>query len=243
MTFGRLTGDAVAVRFGDRLTMLWGGLLTITGYVVLLTASAAIAAFAGLLLIGLGAANTVPVLFRQAGAQTAMPAGLAIASVTTVGYAGILVGPAGVSFLAQIIGLPNVFWVLAGLRVLVPLCAGFAAATTGVYRKSRSPPIQPLTALASTPCGHRRCGNDVPTSYRTDVRHQDPGKLPLRCGTNRSRVLWRKGSPIYSRGGIISMATLFGQIVPDLIEPVPSRVRYQRIAAPWQPHRRANSGR
>ncbi|CCW17316.1 Membrane protein mosC [Sphingobium indicum BiD32] len=74
MTFGRLTGDAVAVRLGDRRTMLWGGLLTISGYVVLLTASIAIVAFTGLLSIGLGVANTVPVLFRQAGAQTAMPA-------------------------------------------------------------------------------------------------------------------------------------------------------------------------
>lgn len=128
MTFGRLTGDAVVARLGDRRTMLWGGLLAIAGYVVLLTAPVATVAFAGFLLIGLGASNTVPVLFRQAGAQSAMPAGLAIASVTTVGYAGILVGPAGVGFLAQAIGLPSVFWVLGALLILVPLCARVATA-------------------------------------------------------------------------------------------------------------------
>lgn len=128
MTFGRLTGDAVVARLGDRRTMLWGGLLAIAGYIVLLTAPIAMVAFAGFLLIGLGASNTVPVLFRQAGAQSAMPAGLAIASVTTVGYAGILVGPAGVGFLAQAIGLPNAFWVLGALLILVPLCARVATA-------------------------------------------------------------------------------------------------------------------
>lgn len=126
MTFGRLTGDAVVARLGDRRTMLWGGLLAIAGYVVLLTAPFAAMAFLGFLLIGLGASNTVPVLFRQAGAQTVMPAGLAIASVTTVGYAGILAGPAGVGFLAKAIGLPNAFWILAAMLILVPLCAGLA---------------------------------------------------------------------------------------------------------------------
>jgi predicted MFS family arabinose efflux permease len=130
MTFGRLTGDAVVARLGDKRTMLWGGGLTIAGYVVLLTAPVAMIAFVGFLLIGLGASNTVPVLFRQTGAQTAMPSGLAIAAVTTVGYAGILAGPAGIGFVAQAVGLPNAFWMLATLLILVPLCAGVATAAT-----------------------------------------------------------------------------------------------------------------
>jgi len=128
MTFGRLTGDAVVNRIGDRRAMLWGGLLAIGGYIVLLTAPVAMVAFAGLTLIGLGASNTVPILFRQTGVQSAMPSGLAIAAVTTVGYAGILVGPAGVGFLAQAIGLPGAFWVLAALLILVPLSARVATA-------------------------------------------------------------------------------------------------------------------
>lgn len=127
MTMGRLTGDAVVARLGDRHTMFWGGLLAIVGYIVLLTAPFASIAMLGFLLIGLGASNTVPVLFRQAGTQTVMPAGLAIAAVTTVGYAGVLAGPAGVGFAAQAIGLPGAFWVLTIMLALVPICA--AAAT------------------------------------------------------------------------------------------------------------------
>jgi MFS family permease len=124
MTVGRLTGDAVVARLGDRRTMFWGGILAIVGYIVLLTAPVAALALLGFLLIGLGASNTVPVLFRQAGAQTVMPSGLAIAAVTTVGYAGVLAGPAGVGFLAQAIGLPGAFIVLTLMLTLVPLCAG-----------------------------------------------------------------------------------------------------------------------
>ena len=136
MTAGRLTGDAVVARLGDRLTVLGGGILAIVGYVVLLTAQVAPLAFLGFLLIGLGASNTVPVLFRQAGAQTAMPSSLAIASVTTIGYAGILAGPAGIGFAAQAIGLPGAYWMLAGLVCLVPLCAAAATRSTNAARSS-----------------------------------------------------------------------------------------------------------
>lgn len=129
MTAGRLSGDAVVARLGDRRTMLWGGLLAVIGYAVMLVAPAATIALFGVLLIGLGASNTVPVLFRQAGAQTAMPAGLAIASVTTIGYAGILAGPAGIGFVAQRIGLNAAFWLLAALLCLVPLCARAATSS------------------------------------------------------------------------------------------------------------------
>lgn len=126
MTAGRLTGDAIVARLGDRRTMLWGGIMSIGGYVVMLLAPVAPLALFGFLLIGLGASNIVPVIFRQAGAQTVMPAGLAIASVTTVGYAGIFAGPAGIGFIAQSIGLPAAFWLLIGLLCLVPLCANAA---------------------------------------------------------------------------------------------------------------------
>ena len=136
MTAGRLTGDAVVARLGDRLTVLGGGILAIVGYVVLLTAQVAPLAFLGFLLIGLGASNTVPVLFRQAGAQTAMPSSLAIASVTTIGYAGILAGPAGIGFAAQAIGLSGAYWMLAGLVCLVPLCAAAATRSTNAARSS-----------------------------------------------------------------------------------------------------------
>jgi hypothetical protein len=77
----------------------------------------------GFVLIGLGAANLVPVLFSQAGRQTLMPPGLAIAAVTTTGYAGILVGPAAMGFVSHATSLPTAFWMLAVLVAAVPLCA------------------------------------------------------------------------------------------------------------------------
>jgi predicted MFS family arabinose efflux permease len=125
MTAGRLTGDAVTARIGDRATLFWSGILAVAGFVVLLTATVPALAIASFLLIGLGASNIVPVLFRRAGSQTVMPPALAISAMTTAGYAGILVGPAAMGFVSQAIGLHNAFWMLAAMLCLVPLSAQF----------------------------------------------------------------------------------------------------------------------
>jgi hypothetical protein len=123
MTAGRFGGDALTARIGDRSIMFWGGLLAIVGFAVLLSAPVAAIAMAGFLLIGLGASNVVPVLFRRAGSQRAMPSTLAVAAITTTGYAGHLAGPAGVGFIAKAVSLPGAFWILGAMLCLVPLCA------------------------------------------------------------------------------------------------------------------------
>lgn len=123
MTAGRLGGDFVTARVGDRATLFWGGLTTMAGFGLLLAAPIPAVAMSGFLLIGLGASNIVPVLFRGAGAQRAMPAGLAVAAITTAGYSGILVGPAGIGFVARMAGLPVAFWLLALLVSAVVLSA------------------------------------------------------------------------------------------------------------------------
>jgi predicted MFS family arabinose efflux permease len=123
MTAGRLSGDAIVARLGPRRMLIVGGLVAVAGFVVLLAVPLRPIAMAGFLLIGLGAANLVPVLFSAAGRQRTMPPALAIAAVTTTGYAGILAGPAAVGFVAQALGLTTSFWLLAALMCLVPLLA------------------------------------------------------------------------------------------------------------------------
>ena len=139
MTAGRLIGDRATAWLGDTATITSGGMLAVGGFVLLLTMPLASVALSGFVLIGLGASNIVPVLFRQAGSQTSMPASLAISAITTIGYAGVLAGPAAIGFVADHVGLPNAFWLLACLVCLVPLGARAAtsgsAGTTGVQAK------------------------------------------------------------------------------------------------------------
>jgi predicted MFS family arabinose efflux permease len=135
MTLGRFSGDALTARIGDRPTLVWGGLIAIAGFAVLLLAPVPAIAMLGFVLIGIGAANIVPVLFRRAGSQTVMPPGLAIAAITTMGYAGILLGPAAIGFVAKHVGLTVAFWMIPALLLLVPMCAGVVAPATGGRRR------------------------------------------------------------------------------------------------------------
>lgn len=128
MTAGRLGGDAISTRIGDRSMLVWGGSMATAGMVVLLAAPVAAVALAGFLLIGLGASNVVPIMFRRAGSQRAMPPALAVVAITLTGYAANLVGPASIGVVASNTGLPTAFWLLAGLICLIPCCAGVVTA-------------------------------------------------------------------------------------------------------------------
>ena len=127
MTVMRLAGDSVVGRVGDRATLFWGSLIGIAGFALTLVAPFAVLAMAGYLLVGVGLANIVPVLFRQAGNQSVMPSGLAVTAVTTAGYAGVLLGPAGIGFVAKLTSLPASLWMLTALLALVTLTAGRVA--------------------------------------------------------------------------------------------------------------------
>ncbi len=78
-----------------------------------------IVAVAGFALIGLGCSNIVPVLFTGAGRQTAMPQSLAVPAMTTMGYAGLLAGPAAIGFVAHASSLPIALLLVAALMLAV----------------------------------------------------------------------------------------------------------------------------
>ena len=101
MTMTRLLGDQVVARAGRAPTVLAGGLLGAGGLALLVLAPDLRLSLAGHALLGIGCANIVPVMFSLAGEQRRMPVHLAIPAVTTLGYAGVLAGPALIGFLAQ----------------------------------------------------------------------------------------------------------------------------------------------
>lgn len=123
MTIGRLTGDRIVAGLGPYKVLIFGSALTFAGFALALTVDWMPGTMAGFVLIGLGAANLVPVLFSATGRQTVMPAGMAIAAVTTTGYAGILAGPALIGLAAHATSLPTAFWMLGFMVLLLPACA------------------------------------------------------------------------------------------------------------------------
>lgn len=117
MTAARLIGDSVVERLGRLRSIVVGALLASVGFIVLTWVTPWQASLAGYVLLGLGCANIVPAVFSLAGNQKRMPENIAITAVTTLGYAGVLAGPALIGFAAHGIGLAGAFMGVAVLLV------------------------------------------------------------------------------------------------------------------------------
>ncbi len=124
MTLGRLIGDRVVARMGRRPVITIGGLLAAAGIVLATSVSVRAVALLGYALVGLGCSNIVPVLFSAVGRQKTMPQAVAVPAITTLGYAGILTGPAGIGFIAQHSSLTVAFLFVATLMVAVAASSG-----------------------------------------------------------------------------------------------------------------------
>ena len=115
MTIGRLLGDRIVQYFGGANVVVFGGLCAATGFAVATLVPVWQVALFGYALVGVGCSNIVPVLFTSVGRQSVMPESLAVPAITTLGYAGILVGPAVIGFIAHLLSLSAAFLILAVL--------------------------------------------------------------------------------------------------------------------------------
>ncbi len=123
MTLGRFSGDKIIHRFGRYPVMLTGALTAAAGMSLAVWLPWPEIALLAFLLVGFGLSNTVPMLFNAAGNQQDMPANLAISAMTTLGYAGILSGPALIGFISQWISLSGAFLAIALLLLAVAASA------------------------------------------------------------------------------------------------------------------------
>jgi fucose permease len=123
MTMGRLTGDRFVRRVGASMTVMAGAGLAAAGLALATLIPSALVALLGYALVGLGCSNIVPVMFSMAGKQDEMPESIAVPAITTLGYAGVLLGPALIGFVAHATNLAT------ALLIIALLLLGVAAST------------------------------------------------------------------------------------------------------------------
>ncbi len=122
MTVGRLTGDRIVRRFGGGNVIVLGGLCATTGFAMATVVPFWETTLVAYALVGIGCSNIVPILFTSVGRQKAMPEHVAVPAITTLGYAGILIGPAAIGFVAHVANLSAAFLMLTILQFSVALC-------------------------------------------------------------------------------------------------------------------------
>lgn len=110
MALGRLNGDRLVARLGSRRILMLSGAVAMLGFALVIAVDNWLVGLLGFAVIGIGVSNVAPVYLSLAGSQRSMPGELAISMATSIGYLGILLGPALIGFAAK---ATNLSWALS----------------------------------------------------------------------------------------------------------------------------------
>ena len=121
MLLMRFLGDHVIQRVGQFPVAVGGALLAFVGILLVMFAPVNTLLYLGFFAIGIGSANIVPVFFSLMGRQSVMPVGTAVSAVSTMGYLGILAGPAAIGFVSAQTNLMTAFGMIAALCIVQAL--------------------------------------------------------------------------------------------------------------------------
>lgn len=105
MTVGRLTGDRVVDRFGQRTVVRAGGVLAAAGMGAALAVPTVATALAGFALAGLGVATLVPAAMHTADELPGLPSGAGLTVVSWLLRGGFLLSPLLVGSVADLVSL------------------------------------------------------------------------------------------------------------------------------------------
>ena len=122
MTVGRFISDRFVTKYGSSKVIAVSGLLIFIGLCIAVGFPHLLTALIGFFLVGFGISSTVPICYSTAGRTTRMNSGIAVATVSSIGYLGFLIGPPMIGYLAHSISLHYTFGVIGllglGLAVL-----------------------------------------------------------------------------------------------------------------------------
>lgn len=119
MTAGRFAGDWVVNRLDRKKLVRLSGLLIAMGLLITILLPQPLPAIVGFMFTGLGVSCVIPTVFVFAGKMPNVLPGTAIASVSTIGYFGFLLGPPVTGFISEAAGLRWAFAVIAGMGLLI----------------------------------------------------------------------------------------------------------------------------
>lgn len=114
----RLVGDKIVAALGEEKTVIFGSLTGVLGFLSVIFLENFYVIQLGFVLMGIGLANIVPTIYSLTKYQTDMPINAAVTAITSMGYTGVILGPAVLGFVAHGFGITQVFYLLAILLAL-----------------------------------------------------------------------------------------------------------------------------
>lgn len=148
MAGGRILGDRPTALIGPGNMIRMGGLVAAAGLTLALLAPWVPLALVGFGLVGAGFSVIFPLTLSATGRLSDMASGAAIATVTTCGYLGFLIGPAVIGLVADALTLR----IALGFVVILSLCAASCARVVESTKPARpdqaSTEVEPSNPLS-----------------------------------------------------------------------------------------------
>lgn len=129
MALGRLSGGYLIRHFGTCQVLSASGALGALGLALVIAMPQAVSAIAGFILVGIGLANMIPMLYTQASRAIPGAPGLGLAMNGTLAYTGFLIAPPVIGLLSDTLGLK--------LAMALPLLAFLLLMMSSHLRKQR----------------------------------------------------------------------------------------------------------
>ena len=112
VALSRFGGDFLRSRYSEQALLRFGASMAAVAMAVVLLAANAWVAFIGFALVGAGLAPVSPILFNAATRVPGVSRAAAIASVTSIGYSGFMIGPPLIGGIASATSLTAALFVL-----------------------------------------------------------------------------------------------------------------------------------
>jgi MFS family permease len=123
MATGRFVADYMTAKIGRKKLLQVCGVMISTGLFTSVLFPYLISCTFAFMLVGLGVSSIVPTVYSAAGRHTKVPAGIALATVSSVSFLGFLMGPPLIGYISEIAGLRYSFGVIGifgmGISILV----------------------------------------------------------------------------------------------------------------------------
>lgn len=155
MALGRFGGDRLSMRLGPVSLVRWSGAVAAGGLGLALVDGRPLSALIGFAAVGAGFATVVPQVFSAAGNTRGIASGPALATVTTMGYMGFLIGPPFIGLLAEAAGLRSALGTImvtsAMLIVLAPTVGNLALRRKRTLSDWWQSLLKPKTLVSNVP--------------------------------------------------------------------------------------------
>ncbi len=123
MSTGRFVADYLIAKIGRKRLLQICGVMISTGLFISVLFPYLVTCTLAFMLVGLGVSSIVPTVYSAAGRHSKIPAGIALATVSSVSFLGFLMGPPLIGYISEAAGLRYSFAVIGifgmGITLLV----------------------------------------------------------------------------------------------------------------------------